>query len=32
MRAFKAPNHLLYVFEVGINPELINADAHIGED
>ena len=32
MREFEAPNHLLYLFEAGIDMALINADTHIGED
>ena len=31
MRAFKVPNHILYLFEMGINLALINATAHIGK-
>ena len=32
MSEFEAPNHLLCLFEVGIDLALINAGTHIGED
>ena len=32
MREVQAPNHLLYLFEAGIDRALINADTHCGED
>ena len=32
MREIKAPNHLLHLFEAGIDLVLINGDTHSGED